>query len=235
MDLKLEAARGALKYVENGMTLGLGSGSTAGHFLELLGQAVTSGNLTGITGVPTSVKTAHRARELGIALTSLGECARLRRPPLLDLTVDGADEVDPELNLIKGLGMALLREKIVAINTHTLVIIVDQSKLVDRLGQGPLPVELARFGWEANVDWLTGLSDRAELWLQEDGTPYVTDNGNYLARCWFEKAISDPPELAGLMDKRPGILEHGLFLGLARRVVVATERGIEVMECEHEC
>jgi ribose 5-phosphate isomerase A len=226
MNLKEQAARHALTFVESGMALGLGSGSTAGYFIELLGRRLQSGELRDIAGVPTSENAAARARDLGIPLVSLAEV------PHLDLDVDGADEVDPKLNLVKGLGHALLREKIVALHARRRIIVVDDSKLVERLGRGPLPVEIVPFAAEAHVRWLGSLGCRAELWCEDDGSPIVTDNGHYLARCWFSHGIAAPHALAHILSERPGIVEHGLFLDLAPSVVVAGAGGVRVLRSE---
>ena len=219
MNLKEQAAREAVAHVESGMVLGLGTGSTAGYFLELLGQRLRNGELHDIVGVPTSQGSAERARALGIPLSSLAQHSRL------DLAVDGADEVDPDLNLIKGLGRALLREKIVEIHAERFIVVADESKLVPRLGAGPLPVEIVPFGAEVHVRWLADLADRAELWCEADGSPIMTDNGNYLARCWFSDGIADPYSLARTLADRPGIVEHGLFLGMAHAAIIASPQG----------
>jgi len=214
-----------LTYVRSGMVLGLGTGSTATCFIELLAGRLRVGELRDVVGVPTSERTATLARELGIPLVSLAE------RPRLDLAVDGADEVDPNLNLIKGLGRALLREKIVAMHAEQLIIAADESKLVLRLGaREPLPVEIIPFGAEAHVRWLNTLGCRAELWREEGGAPVVTDNGNYLTRCWFPDGIADPHSLARALADRPGVVEHGLFLGMTSAVVVATPVGVRVLE-----
>lgn len=228
MNFKEEAARRALEYVHSGMTLGLGSGSTAAFFAELLGKKMQSGELSGIRGVPTSEKTAAQARELGIPLVRLSECGN---PPRLDLAVDGADEVDPQRNMIKGLGRALLREKIVEIHASQLVIIVDESKLVSRLGEHiPLPVELVPFESRVHLNWLGTLGCRAEYYREEDGSLIVTDNHNYLALCRFEGGIPDPYSLAHHLAERPGIVDHGLFLDMADQVIVAGADGIRTLE-----
>jgi ribose 5-phosphate isomerase A len=225
MNLKEKAAERALAFVESGMTLGLGSGSTMAHFVTLLGERLQRGFLQDIRAVPTSEKTAARARDLGIALTSLAECRRI------DLVVDGADEVDPDLNLIKGWGHALLREKIVAVHADTIVIIVDESKLVSRLATtGPVPLEILPFEAAAHVRWLASVGSRAEIWLEGDGRPIVTDNGNYLARCWFQDGVTDLRTIARLFSDRPGILEHGLFIGLTDAVVVSGIDGVRILE-----
>jgi ribose 5-phosphate isomerase A len=223
MNLKRQAAQEALTHVRDGMVLGLGTGSTTAYFLEELGEKLRTGALQSIVGVATSRGTEQRARGLGIPLTSLADHARL------DLAVDGADEVDPQLNLVKGLGRAVLREKIVEIHADRFMVIVDESKLVSRLGRGPLPVEVAAFGAEAHVRWLGNLGCRAELWLEEDGSRIVTDNGNHLVRCWFQDGIADPHALADELANRPGILEHGLFLDMATAVVVASPSGIRTL------
>lgn len=224
MNLKQEAARWALAYVRDGMVLGLGTGSTTAYFVDLLGELIRTGVVRDIVAVPTSGTTADRAQALGIPLTTLAEY------PRLDLVVDGADEVDQDLNLIKGLGRALLREKIVGVHAKRFVVIADESKLVSRLGRGPLPVEIIPFGAEVHVRWLNELDCHAELWLEPDGAPVVTDNGNYLVRCWFPEGIADPYALARTLADRPGIAEHGLFLDMASIVVVAGSEGTRVLE-----
>ena len=223
MNLKERAARQALTYVRSGMVVGLGSGSTSAHFVDLLGQEVQAGALQDIVGLPTSRATEERARGWGLPLTTLTE------QPRLDLVVDGADEVDPDLNLIKGLGRALLREKIVEIHADRFLVIVDESKLVRRLGQGPLPVEVVRFGLEAHLRWLNTLGCCAELWLEDDGSPVVTDNGNHLVLCRFPEGIKDAYGLARTLANRPGIVEHGLFLDMADEVIVADAQGTRVL------
>lgn len=224
MNLKQQAASRALAYVRSGMILGLGTGSTTTYFVEMLGERLQRGELRDIAGLPTSERTAARARAVGIPLTTLAD------HPRLDLAVDGADEVDPALNLIKGLGRALVREKIVEIHADCFLVVGDESKLVSRLGYGPLPVEIVPFGAEAHVRWLNTLGCRAELWREADDSPVVTDNGNYLARCWFPAGIADPYALARLLADRPGIVEHGLFLDMASAVIVAGSEGIRVLE-----
>lgn len=226
MNLKQQAASHALAYVRSGMILGLGSGSTSAYFIALLGERLQRGELTGVVGVPTSEASAAQARALGIPLTTLADY------PHLDLAVDGADEVDSSLNLIKGLGRALLREKIVETHADRFVVVADESKLVPHLGRGPLPVEIVSFSADAHVRWLNTLDCRAELWREADGSPVVTDNGNYLVRCWFSDGITDPYALARTLADRPGIVEHGLFLDMASVVVVAGPEGTRVLERE---
>ncbi|MFC2029117.1 ribose-5-phosphate isomerase RpiA [Chloroflexota bacterium] len=225
MDYKREAARQALDLVQSGMLLGLGTGSTVAPFLDLLGDRLRSGELRDISGVPTSQGTAARAQALGIPLASLADHARL------DLAVDGADEVDSGLNLIKGLGRALLREKVVEIHCDRFVVVVDESKLVRRLGSTvPLPVEMTTFSERAHLRWLNTLGCLAEQWLEEDGSPVVTDNGNYLALCRFPDGIDDAYGLARALADRPGIIEHGLFLDMATSVIVAGPGGTRTLE-----
>jgi ribose 5-phosphate isomerase A len=217
--LKEQAAREALKFVKSGMALGLGTGSTVKFFTEQLGAALKQGVLKEIVAVPTSEGTIALARQLGIPLGSLDD------HQVLDLAVDGADEVDPKMNLIKGLGKALLREKMVEIHAKHFVVVVDESKMVQRLGtKCPLPVEIVQFGARATVQWLSTLGCEAELWLEE-GKPAVTDNGNYLAKCHFKDGIQDAYILASELAQWPGIVEHGLFLDMAGTVITGTEKG----------
>lgn len=234
MNLKQDAASYAMNFVRDGMVLGLGSGSTTAYFVDMLGEKIRSGALKDIQGVPTSERTAHQARALGISLTTLTDRGGTSQAPRLDLAVDGADEVDPHLNLIKGLGKALLREKIVEIHSDLFVVVVDESKLSSKLGaKVPLPVEIVQFEAKTHVRWLRTLSSRAELWLDEAGEPVLTDNGNYLARCWFEDGISDSYHLAKALAERPGVVEHGLFLDMATKVIVAGAQGVRVLEREN--
>jgi ribose 5-phosphate isomerase A len=230
MNLKQQAARQALSYVKSGMVLGLGSGSTSAYFIEMLGEKLRTGELDGVRGVATSAGVAKLAQEKGISLVSLSELSPEKVIPSLDLAVDGADEVDPQLNLIKGLGRALLREKIIESHADLFVVIVDESKMVRRLGKGPLPIEITPFEAEIQIRWLNSLGGRAELWLEAGGEPVITDNGNYLARCWYPQGIPNPYELARILADHPGIIEHGLFLDMADLVIVATQDGIQFKE-----
>jgi ribose 5-phosphate isomerase A len=223
--LKRAAAERALGWVESGMRLGLGTGSTVAHFLDVLGERIRGGALTGIVGVPTSVRTEERGRELGIPLAELHETQPL------DLTVDGADEVDPALDLVKGLGGALLREKMVAQASRRLLIMVDESKRVSRLGtRAPLPVEVTRFGWKAQVPFLEGLGCEPTLRLGGNGAPYLTDNGNHVLDCRFPRGMDDPGGVEDALRGRAGVVESGLFLGMATAVVVAGAGGVRVLE-----
>lgn len=230
MNTKRKAATQALAYVEDGMILGLGTGSTTKYFIEMVAEKIKNDDLRDISGVPTSEGSARLARTLGIPLISLAGLSPEDSLPALDLAVDGADEIDPHLNLIKGLGRALLREKIVEIHARRFIVIADQSKVVPRLGRGPLPVEILPFEAEAHLRWLNSLGCQAELWLEPSGVPVVTDNGNNLARCWFQDGIDDPYSLARILADRPGILEHGLFLDMADVVIIAGPDGIQIKE-----
>lgn len=230
MNLKERAAKHALGSVRDGMVLGLGSGSTSAIFVDLLGEKIRSGALKNILGVPTSESTRRRASQLGIPLISLAGLVEARGSASLDLAVDGADEVDLQLNMIKGLGRAALREKIVEMHARQFIVIVDESKLVERLGRGPLPVEILQFESEIHIAWLQSLGCTAEQWLEEDGSPVITDNGNFLVLCRFEGGISDVRGLSDTLDHRPGIIEHGIFLDMASQVIVAGAEGIRILE-----
>jgi ribose 5-phosphate isomerase A len=220
--LKRHSAASAVRQVESGMTLGLGTGSTIQHFLELLAEEIQGGRLTDIVGVPTSLRTEQSCEELGIGLTTLSSS------PRLDLAVDGADEVDPNLTLIKGLGGALLREKMVAQASERFAVIADAGKQVDRLGtRSPLPVEVVEFQWQAHEPFLSELGSRPELRRSSDGEPYRTDNGNFIMDCRFEGGIVDPAALDRALNDRAGIVEHGLFLGLATEAHIAAEGGVQ--------
>jgi ribose 5-phosphate isomerase A len=213
--LKQKAAWYAVDFVESGMVLGLGHGSTAVFAVRCIAQLLREGRLRDVLGVPCSRQVETEARKLGIPLTTLDE------HPVVDLTIDGADEVDPDLNLIKGGGGALLREKIVAQASRREIIVVDESKLSPALGtHWPVPVEVTSFGWRTQSAYLESVGARPTLRLKEDGTPFRTDQGNLILDCQFEP-ISDPAQLAAWMNERAGIVEHGLFLGLATDVIVA--------------
>lgn len=218
---KEAAGARAAEAVLPGMTLGLGTGSTVDYFLAALGRRCRDGELPGVRGVPTSVRTEREASSQGIPLTTLEEAGSL------DLTVDGADEVNPELDLIKGLGGALLREKMVAQATRRLVIIVDEGKLVHRLGtRGPLPVEVVPFSWKTHLPHIASLGAETVLKTRPDGEPYRTDNGNLVLHCHFPHGIEDPRALEGTLASRAGIVETGLFLGLAQEVLVGEEGAV---------
>lgn len=221
--LKREAAREALSRVESGMRLGLGTGSTMAHFIELLGTALQEGALTDVVGVPTSLRTAEQARGLGIPLAALHELQPL------DLAVDGADEVDPELQLVKGLGGALLREKMIVQAASRFVVIADVSKIVERLGsRAPLPVEVVPFSWEAHLAPMRELGCEPVRRVDAAGAPVVTDNENFILDLDFPDGIADPRGLDAALGSRAGVVETGLFLDVADEAVLAGEDGIRV-------
>ncbi|HMQ29342.1 MAG TPA: ribose-5-phosphate isomerase RpiA [Chloroflexaceae bacterium] len=217
-ELKRLAAERAVELVRPGMVVGLGYGSTAVHAVRRIAALLDAGELREIVGVPCAAWTEAEARRLGIPLATLDE------RPAIDLTIDGADEVDPRFNLIKGGGGALLREKMVAQASAREVIVVDAAKLVPALGAFPLPVEVVQFGWGASARFLAGLGARVSLRRSGDA-PFVTDQGNYILDCAFG-AIADPGALARALEGRAGIVEHGLFLGLATDVIVADAGGV---------
>jgi ribose 5-phosphate isomerase A len=225
-DLKESAARAALELIDDGMRLGLGTGTTAAHFIEALGERVAQG--LKVICVPSSEATQAHAEALGIPLTTLD------KTPQLQLTVDGADEIDDQLRLIKGGGGALLREKIVATASDRMVVIADESKLVETLGTHPLPVEVVRFGLAATMRLIEALSAEAgcegEIRLRpgQGDLPFITDQGNLIVDCAFH-AIPEPEVLAFALKRVPGVVEHGLFLGLADLVIVAGSDGVRAL------
>ncbi len=222
MDHKEMAAREAVKYIEDGMVVGLGSGSTASIAIRLIGEKVKSEGID-IIGIPTSKASDLLGRAVGIKIGELDD------HPHVDITIDGADEVGPRLNLVKGLGGALLREKIVAAATQLELIVVDESKLVQFIGQkSPLPVEIARFSHKTTMLRLASLGCTPVLRMAGDA-PYVTDNGNYIADCRFLK-ISDPAAMEIKIDQIPGVVECGLFIGLTSRVIVGSPGGTRILE-----
>ncbi len=222
-DLKRQAGERAAELVTDGMKVGLGTGSTVHYTLLALGRRVREEGLD-IVGVPTSVRTERTSNEVGIPLGDLDELGRL------DITIDGADEVDPHLNLIKGLGGALVREKIVAAHSKELVIIVDGSKMVDVLGtRSPLPVEVLTMGHKRLHGALADLGCAPALRMAEDGAPFVSDNGNLIYDCRFER-IPRPHEMEMELNKVVGVVENGLFLDMATRVMVASASGVIVKE-----
>lgn len=215
--LKRLAGYRAAEYVTDGMVVGLGTGSTTAHAIEALGGRVREG--LRIRGIPTSVASEGLAREVGIALTSLEEC------PEVDLTIDGADEVDRQGDLIKGRGGALLREKVVALASRRYVIVVDEGKMVDRLGvAAPLPVEVVPFAWRQCQQAIERMGALVEL-RRGDGIPFVTDNGNYVLDCRFFP-FPDPPRLGQRLKAIVGVVEHGLFLDMHPVVLVAGRQGV---------
>lgn len=217
----------AAELVDSGMRLGLGTGSTVAYLLIALAERLNGGGLIDVVGVPTSLRTAREAQDLGIPLTSLPET------PVLDLTIDGADEVDPELNLIKGLGGALLREKMVAQASRRLAIMVDDGKMVPALGtRSPVPVEVVQFGWEIHGPFVESLGADPVLRLGSDGEPMVTDNGNYILDCHFPDGIEDAEGFERAIRMRAGVVETGLFLGMATEVLVSGPAGVRTLSRE---
>ncbi|MGC2082014.1 MAG: ribose-5-phosphate isomerase RpiA [Bradyrhizobium sp.] len=225
--LKRQAAARALEHVRDGMKLGLGTGSTARHFVELLGEKVKGG--LRVVGVPTSEATRAQAQAVGVPLTTLDEIDHL------DLTVDGADEIDPQFNLIKGGGGALLREKIVASASDRMIVIADDSKWVEPLGRFPLPIEVVPFGLAATQRAIAdafvqaGVSGQMVVRKGKDGHVFVTDGGHWIVDARLGE-IQDAPRLAGLLSVIPGVVEHGLFIGLASTAILAGAQGIRVIE-----
>jgi len=221
MSLKEKAAEVAVKFVKDGMVVGLGSGSTASIAIKKIGEKVRDG--MDVVGIPTSRDSEILGKSVGIRI---GE---LKDHPKVDVTIDGADEVDPHLNLVKGLGGALVREKIVAAATTMEIIVVDDSKLVEYLCQkAPLPVEIVRYAHDATMRRLQSLGCVPKL-RKRDGELYVTDNGNYIVDCKFDR-IDDPANMESRLNLVPGVVDNGLFVGLAHKVIVASEKSVRTLE-----
>jgi ribose 5-phosphate isomerase A len=222
--LKRQAGEQAVSLVRSGMVVGLGHGTTAIFAIRRIAELYHAGQLRDVLGIPCSRQVAEDARQLGIPLSTLDQ------HPAIDLTIDGADEVDPQLNVIKGGGGALLREKIVAQASRREVIVVDDSKLSPRLGtRWAVPVEVVPFGWRSQCAYLESLGAKIALRGENQGDPFKTDQGNLILDCQFGP-IFDPTKLAAAMDGRAGIVAHGLFLGLATDVIVASERGLDHLQ-----
>ncbi|KAJ7568370.1 hypothetical protein O6H91_01G029500 [Diphasiastrum complanatum] len=226
-DLKKLAADKAVEYVQSGMVLGLGTGSTAAFVVSKIGELLKEGKLKDIVGVPTSKRTAEQAAAVGIPLSVLDD------HPKIDLAIDGADEVDPELNLVKGRGGALLREKMVEAASAKFVVVVDETKLVDGLGGSGLamPVEVVQFCWKYNLERLKNLPEvagcEARLRLEGD-KPYVTDNSNYIVDLYFKTPIKDARAAANAIASLEGVVDHGLFLDMATAVIIAGTEGVTI-------
>lgn len=226
-DLKQAAARKALDLVEPGMKVGLGTGSTAAEFVKLLGERVAAG--LDVAGVPTSAATARLAREAGVPLIDLDDAGTL------DLTVDGADEIDGALRLIKGGGGALLREKLVARASRRMAVVADESKLVETLGAFPLPVEIVPFGVRATIDRIAQVLEHADVdsrtlnLRMHTGKPFLTDGGHMIVDCALAR-IGRPDTLADALKLLPGIVDHGLFLDLASCAIVAGQDGVRCID-----
>ena len=221
---KEAAGRAAAKLARDGDIVGLGTGSTAYFAVVALGERVKAG--LKIIGIPTSVHTADLARAVGIPLTTLDE------HPEIDITIDGADEVDPNLNLIKGGGGALLREKIVASASKKMVVVADSTKVVPVLGKFPLPVEVIDFARTVIEKKIASLGATTKLRTKPDGQPFLTDNGHHIIDCSFGK-IADPAALARELSDMPGVVEHGLFIGLAKLALVGRGTSVEELRQKH--
>lgn len=231
-DLKKIAAYKAVEYVESGMVLGLGTGSTARHAVDRIGELLRQGKLNNIIGVPTSKMTHEQAVSLGIPLSDLDS------HPVLDLAIDGADEVDPDLNLVKGRGGSLLREKMVEGVCKKFVVIVDESKLVPYIGGSGLamPVEVVPFCWKFTARKLQDLFEdcgcvaklRTFSSCEKKDQPFVTDNGNYIVDLYFKKSIGDLKVASDSILRLPGVVEHGMFLDMATTVIIAGELGVTI-------
>lgn len=220
-ELKQAAGEKAVELVESGMVIGLGTGSTAVFAIRRIGALVASGELQNVLGIPTSAASKALAEEVGVPLTTLAE------HPVIDLTIDGADEIDPEFNVIKGAGGALLHEKIVAQASLREIIVVDGAKISDRLGSlAALPVEIVQFAWRTEEEYLADMGATVDVRRGADNNVFVTDEGNWILDCTFPP-IADPARLSAQLARRAGIVEHGLFLGLVTDLIVASDEGVE--------
>jgi ribose 5-phosphate isomerase A len=220
---KEAAARASLRFVKDGQVVGLGTGSTAAYFIKLLGEEVKNG--LRVRGIPTSVRSRELAVSLGIPLITLDDCQEI------DVTVDGADEVDSQLRLIKGGGGALLREKIVASATRQMIVVADASKQVHRLGKFPLPVEVIRFAQALVAKRIAALAAEVQLRRDAEGKAYLTDENNHILDCRFGE-MQDPDGLARELSEMPGVVEHGLFIGMASMALFA--HGSEIVELKRQ-
>lgn len=222
-ELKRQAAEQAVEHIQSGMVIGLGTGSTAVFAVRRIGALVREGRLQRVVGIPTAEQTAREAERAGVPLGTLDD------HPTVDITIDGADEIDPQLNLIKGLGGALLREKIVATASRRFIVVADDSKRVQQLAtRAPVPVEVVPFARRPAADYLASLGARVAV-RQRDGRPFITDEGNIILDCTFA-GLTNPQEMAQLIRAQPGVVEHGLFLGMATEAIVAGEREVVVLE-----
>ena len=220
--LKQVAGEKAVEFVTSGMVIGLGTGSTAVHAVRKIGQLWQEGTLTNIVCIPTSEETAREAKKFDLPLTTFDQ------HPIIDITIDGADEIDPNFELIKGLGGALLREKIVATSSKRMVVVADERKDVAQLGtRAPVPVEVIPFAERPVGERLTALGARIEKRMNGD-TPFITDEQNIILDSYFDGGIADPKQLDTQLLAIPGVVDHGLFLGIATDVILATSEGIVV-------
>lgn len=218
--IKKAAGEKAAEYIQDGMIIGLGSGSTVYWMMKRLGELVEEG--MNVKGIPSSIRTEGWARDFGIPLTNFSEVQ------MLDLAIDGANEIDPQFNLSKGGGGSLVREKIVNANAKKLIIIVDESKMVMELGKSPLPVEILQFGWEITAVKISKLGCKPVLRLREDER-FISDNGNYIIDCAFE-SIPEPKELHRELKQMLGVVETGLFIGMAHTIIIAGKAEVKVIE-----
>ncbi|SFC72631.1 ribose-5-phosphate isomerase [Bacillus sp. OV322] len=221
MNEKQMAGEKAAEYVKDGMTVGLGTGSTVFYTIEKLGQLVGEG--LSIKGIPTSVETEKLAKKWGIPLTDFGEVDHL------DIAIDGADEANPDMVLIKGGGGALLREKIIAKAANTFIVVADSAKMVEKLGKFPLPVEIVPFGYKMTVRHLEKLPGCTMKMRMHDDVLFVTDNGNYIADCTFEN-LENPQELEQTLNMIPGVVENGLFVNMTHTVITVDKESRKVIE-----
>ena len=219
---KFNAAEEAVKLIKNGMVVGLGTGSTAKIAVDLIGQKLSKEFQ--IIGMPTSIKTKNQAESLGIKLIGIDDTN------VIDIAIDGADEVSPDLSLIKGLGGALLREKKVERKAKELIIIVDESKMVEKLGAGFLPVEVYVDNHEETKIKLSKLGCTTELRIEDNGLPFITDNKNYIYHCKFKNGIDNPKELDKQLMKIEGVIDTGLFINMATKVIVGTPDGTKIID-----
>lgn len=220
---KRQAAEQAVEQIQSGMVVGLGTGSTAVWAVRRIGELIESGQLQRIIGIPTAEETAREAERCGVPLGTLDDY------PIVDLTIDGADEIGPHLDLIKGLGGALLREKVVAAASRRFIVVADWRKRVDQMGtRAPVPVEVIPFARRPAADYLASLGAQISQRTDENGEQFITDEGNYILDCRFP-GIPEPRQLASLIRAQPGVVEHGLFLGMANEAVIAGEDGLVVL------
>ena len=226
-DLKKQAGEQAALYVESGMVVGLGTGSTAVHAVRAIGRMLANGRLQNVIGIPTSEETRREAERLGIPLTNFDE------NPIIDITIDGADEIDPNFNLIKGLGAALLREKIVATASKQMIVVIDDRKIVKKIAtRAPVPVEVIPFARQPVEAYLRSLGARPVLRLdwQTGQHIVITDENNIILDCWFDGGLDNPMAMGQAIRSQPGVVEHGLFFNLATRAIVAAPDGIQILE-----
>lgn len=218
--MKKAAGERATEFIEEGMVIGLGSGSTVYWALKKLGEMIEQG--LNVKGIPSSLRTKEWAEEFNIPLTDFSEVQHI------NIAIDGADEIDPDFNMIKGGGGALLREKIIDAHADKLIIIADESKMVEGLGEFPLPIEVLPFGWQLAAGKITELGAKLVL-RKRDGSVFISDNGNYILDCAF-KTIPDPAHLHKVLKQLPGVVETGLFIGMANVVIISGTDGIKVLE-----